>query len=298
MSRKKLNIVVLLREVCDPKPPAKIGPGGGMISDRGLRRLPNPADLVALEEALQIVEETGGRVTALAVGPKSVEDLLRLANSMGASRAIRVWDHALEDGDPSADATLFCRLLEILQPDLFLSGNRLLDQGDDPALRLAAARQGISCVPAAVAMTPLGTQVRVERKSDRGARQHVLANLPCTVLFEEDACELRYPDHEAVMASLNGDIEVWGIEALGLPIRSVGAAGAALQRTDFARPRQQPLRVVTPDAQLPTFDRILALLSGGLKPREGKMHHGSAAETADKLWQIFEAEGLIPEGDL
>lgn len=296
MSQKDLNIVVLLREVCDPKPPARVGPGGGRISDRGLRRLPNPADLVALEAALQLAETVGGRVTALAVGPPQLDDLLRLARAMGAARTIRVWDHSFEEGDPVADAVLLGRLQEILKPDLFISGNRLLDTGNDPALRLAAARKGVACVSAAVSMTLKGSQASVERKSDRGARQQVLASLPCTVLFEADSSEVRYPSHQAVMEALECAIEIWGLPELGLPASALGAAGAALPVVDYGFPRQQPLRVVTPDAQLPAFERILALLSGGIKPREGKMHPDSATGAADKLWKILEAEGIIPEG--
>lgn len=296
MSPKNLDILVLLREVCDPRPPAKVGPGGGRISDRGLRRLPNPADLTALEEALRLAEAGGGQVTALVIGPRRLDDLLQVARAMGATRTIRVWDHALEDGDPVADATLFSRLQEILQPDLVFSGNRLLDRGDDPALRLAAARDQRPCVSSAVALSLQGGQVQVERKSDRGARQQVLANLPCTVLFEADACEVHYPSQQAVMGALETVVEVWGLAELGLPAGSLGAAGAALPVVDFGFPRQQPLRVVTPDAQLPAFERILALLSGGIKPREGRMHHDAAAATADKLLQIFRAEGILPEG--
>jgi electron transfer flavoprotein beta subunit len=51
--------------------------------------------------------------------------------------------------------------------------------------------------------------------------------------------------------------------------------------------------VVTPDATLPAFERILALLSGGIKAREGKLHSVSAAETARMLFDIFQAEGLV-----
>jgi electron transfer flavoprotein beta subunit len=51
--------------------------------------------------------------------------------------------------------------------------------------------------------------------------------------------------------------------------------------------------VVTPDAELPAFERILALLSGGIKPREGRVHSVSAEKAADKLLDIFKAEGLI-----
>jgi electron transfer flavoprotein beta subunit len=51
--------------------------------------------------------------------------------------------------------------------------------------------------------------------------------------------------------------------------------------------------VVTPDANLPAFERILSLLSGGIKPRAGKVHAVSPEATVDMLLEIFKAEGLI-----
>jgi electron transfer flavoprotein beta subunit len=55
------------------------------------------------------------------------------------------------------------------------------------------------------------------------------------------------------------------------------------------------VRIVTPDPQLPAFERILSLLSGGIKAREGKTHLLSAEETAAGLWRILCDEGLAPE---
>ncbi len=59
MSDNKLNILVLLRESNDPRPPARVTTRGAAISDRGLRRIPNPADLAALEEALYLKDTLG-----------------------------------------------------------------------------------------------------------------------------------------------------------------------------------------------------------------------------------------------
>jgi electron transfer flavoprotein beta subunit len=50
---------------------------------------------------------------------------------------------------------------------------------------------------------------------------------------------------------------------------------------------------VTPDANLPAFERILALLSGGIKPRAGRTHTLSNEETVANLLQIFTAAGLL-----
>jgi electron transfer flavoprotein beta subunit len=293
MADKTTRILVLLREACDPKPPVRLSADGYGVHDRGLRRITNPADLSALEMALQLAAQQRGTVTAVAIGPHRLNDHLRLALAMGADRAVRVWNSAFQGGDAVADARLVARVIEILQPDLVFAGNRLIDRGDDPAPALAAARLGLACVPAALSVSCQAGAVEVLRKSDRGGRQTVATRTPCMLLCDATSCEPRYPTQAAVMNALNGSVEVWGIPELGLPTREVGAAGAVLGKERCSFPRANPQRVVTPDANLPAFERILALLSGGIKPRAGKVHAHSAEKTVEMLLDIFKAEGLI-----
>jgi len=292
MHNNKLDILVLLRETSDPRPPARVSTRGSSISDRGLRRMPNPADLSALEEALHLKDQLGARVTVLAIGPESLDDTIRLAFSLGADRGIRCWDHGMEGGDAVADARVLARITGILVPDLIFTGNQLIDRGDDPAPALAAAASGMPCLSAVVAFTPKKEWVEAERKSDRGSRQTVTAPLPCSVLFEELRVP-RYPTVEAVVDALSVPIETWDLAHLGLPFWEIGASGAYLDAADFGVPRPDPVRVVTPDPKLPAFERILSLLSGGIKAREGKLHQLSVDDTAAGLLQIFREEGLM-----
>jgi electron transfer flavoprotein beta subunit len=257
--------------------------------------VPNPADLAALEEALHLKDNLGARVTVLAIGPDRLDDTLRLAFSMGADRGIRFWDHGLEGGDSVADARVLARITKILLPDLLFTGNRLADRGDEPVPALAAAAAGMPCISAVVSFTPHKERVEAERKSDRGARQTVSAPLPCTVLFEELRTP-RYPSIDDITQSLNLPIETWGLAHLGLPFWEIGASGAYLAAADYGIPRPDPVRVVTPDPKLPAFERILSLLSGGIKAREGKLHSLSIDDTAASLVRLFGEEGLLPEG--
>ncbi len=291
MPTNNINILVLLRETSDPRPPARTITRGAGISERGLRRLPNPGDLTALEEALQLKDKLGASVTVLAIGPKRLDDLLRLAASSGADRLIRLWDHGLERGDAVADARVLARVLEIMTPTLFLSGNRLPDRGDDPVPALASALRSQACVNSVVAFSTRKDALQVLRKSDRGGRQEVVAPYPCTLLFEEGAT-LRYPSVEALTGAIAASIENWDLSQLGLPFWEVGATGSHLTSAEFGVPRPDPVRVVTPDATLPAFERILSLLSGGIKAREGKLHQLAANATADSIWQILDEEGL------
>ena len=96
-----------------------------------------------------------------------------------------------------------------------------------------------------------------------------------------------------LMAALSKGIETWGIAELGLPYSGLGGSGAVLGKEPCSFPRANPQRIVTPDATLPAFERILALLSGGIKSREGKLHTLSAQQTADQLFNIFQTEGFF-----
>lgn len=293
MTQRKLDILVLLRETCDPRPPARVITRGAGISERGLRRMPNPADLSALEEALCLKDRTGAAVTVLAVGPERIEDTLRVALAMGADRGIRFWDHGLERGDAVAEARVLARIMVVLAPTLFFTGNRLVDRGDDPVPALAAAAVGRPCIATAVSLTLAEGGVETLRKGDRGARQIVTSPFPCTVLFEGERIP-RYPSMEAITGSLAAPVERWELADLGLPFWVAGAAAAYLPTAGFGVPRPDPVRVATPDATLPAFERILSLLSGGIKAREGKTHLLSVDETAAGLWRILGEEGLIP----
>jgi electron transfer flavoprotein beta subunit len=296
MSPNNLDILVLIREVCDPRPPVRLAEAGAAIRERGVRRLANPADLGALEEALLLGDAFGARVTVAAIGPERLDDVLRLALSMGAARVVRIWDPGFHGADAVAEARVLARTLEILGPDLFFCGNRLLDRGSDPAAALAAATLGLPCVTSAVAIAMKSDTLEVLRKGDRGARLRIAAPLPCAVFFEDGIRELRYPSQDALHQALQAEVECWGLPDLGMPFWEVGGSGALLPLSDYAFPRPNPLRAVTPDANLPAFDRILALLSGGISAREGKMHQGSAEEMAEGLFAILQAEGLLPEG--
>ena len=294
MPNNDLDILVLIRETSDPRPPARVTARGAAINERGLRRVPNPADIIALEEALCLKGTSGAVVTALVIGPDRRDDTARLALSMGADRAIRFWDHGMEGADATADARVVARILSVLSPAFLFTGNRLTDRGDDPVPALAAASQGIPCISAAVSLKLGKAGVEVVRKTDRGGRQAVITPLPCTVLFDEGRAA-RYPSVDAVTAALGAPVEHWDLARLGIPFWEIGASGAYLMTVDFGVPRPDPVRVATPDPGLPAFERILSLLSGGIKAREGRTHMLPPEHAADELWRILTEEGLVPE---
>src|SRR6266508_1237746 len=142
MIDRRSEVLVLLREVRDPRPPVRLEVGGAGVRENGLRRLVNPADLTALEVALRLAEHGGGAVTAVAIGDERLDDALRLALAVGAGRAVRVWDDAMRDGDAAADATVLQRVLEIVRPALLAATAAELERWGIPDLGLPARALG------------------------------------------------------------------------------------------------------------------------------------------------------------
>lgn len=288
-----VEVVVLLRETRDPRPPVRLLASGAALRSTGLRRVVNPADLAALELAAGL---PGAVVTAVAVGGEALDDALRLALSMGAAKGVRIWDEALRDGDAVAEARVLRRALEILRPTLFLTGSRLLDRGDDPSAALAAAGLGMACAGQALTLAIEAGRALVVRRAEKGWRQELELRLPCAVLVEAGAAEPRYPDLPAVLGALASPVALWGLAELGLPAWELGFDGAALRPAGLAAPRSDPLRVATPDPALPAHERVRALFSGGIRPRQGRIHLGSADEVADRILSLLAEEGLAPGG--
>lgn len=289
------TIAVLLRLASDPRPPARLSTEGARIRSRGIRQIPNPADLTALEEAVAMAAPLKATVTVFGFGDRRVDDLLRIGLSLGATRAVRLGGEGVERGDAAANAKLLARALQIINPTVFLSGDRLVDRGDDSAPALAAALRDFPLVRQVLATICKADTVEVLRKSDRGGRQRVRSPLPCALLVAGEAREVSYPPLEAVMASLEAKVEVWGLPELGLPEHAIGKAGSYLEAGRFITPRPDPIRVATPDATLPAFERIISLLSGGIAARGGKMHLGSANDAVNGLMKVFASAGLLPE---
>src|SRR2546427_8172383 len=85
-----LNLVVCMKQVPNPDLQFQVAPDGKDIRREGVNVKVNGADEYALEEAVRLKEKHGGRVVALSLGPKRVDQVLREALAKGADEAVRI----------------------------------------------------------------------------------------------------------------------------------------------------------------------------------------------------------------
>ena len=73
-----MHIVVCIKQVPDSAQ-IRVHPVTNTIMRQGVPAIVNPYDLFALEEALRLKDQYGGRVTVLTMGPPMASDSLRKA---------------------------------------------------------------------------------------------------------------------------------------------------------------------------------------------------------------------------
>src|ERR671938_1074652 len=138
-----MDIVVTVKQVPDPDiPPThfKIDEAAKrVVPPAGVSPVMNGYDAHALEAALRLKEQLGGKVTVVSLGPDSARDALKRAIAMGADAAVHVNDPALVDADSLLTArALAAAIAKLGHVDLILSGRQASDtDGGQVHLELA-----------------------------------------------------------------------------------------------------------------------------------------------------------------
>ena len=89
----------------------------------------NEPDNYAVEEALQIVARTGGKVTVATVGTDEDEEILRREMAMGANQGVLLSDDAFAGSDAKGIATVLKGYVQKEKFDLILTGVQAEDGG-------------------------------------------------------------------------------------------------------------------------------------------------------------------------
>ncbi|QPL05991.1 MULTISPECIES: electron transfer flavoprotein subunit beta/FixA family protein [Actinomyces] len=214
-----MKIVVCVKHVPDVQSERRMEDGHLV---RGEEDVLNELDENAVEAAVSLVEEHGGEVVALTMGPEDAEDALRRALQMGADSAVLVSDEALAGSDVVVTARTLAAAIRRVgggqgtgDVDLVVTGMASLD-----ALTslLPGALAAELHVPALTLATDLevGDGDVVITRTVGAVREVLSAPLPALVSVTDQANEPRYPNFAAMRAARRKPLETWDLAALGL----------------------------------------------------------------------------------
>ena len=235
-----MDIVVCIKQVLDPEIPAsqfKIDPAKQRQVGEGISLVISVYDEHALEVALKLKEQIGGRVTALSLGESSATTALRKALAMGADEAVLVNDQKLFDSDaPGVAAALAAAVKKLGRYDLVLCGCESADWGHKAVGPLLAEELELPCVTFAARIEPRGDRI-ILRKVVEDGYELVESPLPVLATITSDETNIpRYPKVRDIMLASKKPIPTWTAADLGLEAPRVGAGAARVELNDLYIP--------------------------------------------------------------
>jgi electron transfer flavoprotein beta subunit len=169
-----------------------------------LPRALNRYDQYALDQAVDLRDQTRGEITILSVGPATVREVLSRGLALGADRAIHVSSETT--GDSGAVAAVLATEAERLRVDLVLVGQESSDGGTGSVGPLVAALWGGALV-SNVRETEVDNGVVTLRRDVETGSELVVARLPLVVAMVARTKEPRLPGLKGIMAARKKEIE-------------------------------------------------------------------------------------------
>lgn len=238
-----MHVVVLVKQVLDPELPAR-----AFRVDRE-RKVPDVArapqvmsifDGNALEVALKLREARGEvKVTAMSLGEKSAEEVLRKALAVTADQAILLSDPAFTQLDaPERAAVLAAGIRRLGDVDLVLAGRQAADWEAGQVGPDVAEDLGWPCVAFVSRVTVEGNELHLRRELEDGYQVLRVSGPVVATVTNDDSNVLRFAKVRDVMMATRKPIQTWNAAALG--IDPAGLASPAVEVIDLAVP-EQPL---------------------------------------------------------
>ncbi len=172
------------------------------IETRHLGFTVSPHEECGVEEAVRLVESSGGSVTVVTLGPPEAEEQLRDALAIGADRAILLETDG-SDWDPEATAAALTEVIAAEAPDLVIFGNESADAGGyQVGIRVAHAL-GRPVVTGLKALAVENEELRGQQETGDVYR----VPLPAVVTVKEGINLPRYPSVPAKLRARKKPIE-------------------------------------------------------------------------------------------
>lgn len=192
-----MHIVVCVKQVPDTTE-VKIDPITSTLDRSSAPAIINPYDSHAVEEAVRIKKQFGGKVTVISMGPPSAIDVLKRSISLEADAAYLVSDRAFAGSDTWATSYILSHAVKkVCQQDpfdLIICGKQAIDGDTGQVGPGIAGRLGIpqlTYITHIESIDPEKKEITVHRKLDV-EYEVVKTKMPCLVTVEMGINELTY----------------------------------------------------------------------------------------------------------
>lgn len=218
-----MEIVVLLKQVPATESIIAVAGDGKSIKTDDLKWVISPYDEFAVEEALQIREAQGGKVTILTVGPDKATEAIRTALAMGADEGVLINDPAALATDGLGVARVLAAALKQMPFDLIIAGQRAVD--DDSYLVGTAVAEvlGIPNISMVNRQEIADGKIKC-RQTIEGGTVTLEADLPMLFTTQRGLNEPRYASLPGIMKAKKKPLATKTLAELGVDADSLQPA--------------------------------------------------------------------------
>jgi electron transfer flavoprotein beta subunit len=249
-----VNVVVLAKYVPNPSGTPQLGEDNLLIRD-GVEGSLDPGDEPAIEAALEAVEQAGGEVTVVSMGPAPAMEAVRKALSIGVHKGVLVTDDALRGADTLATAQVLAAAVQLQEFDLVFAAVESTDGYTGTLPQTLAEFLGVPALTFARKVEIQDGAVRIERQTETGY-QVVESPVPALVTVTAGATAPRYPTLKGIMQAKQKPVEQPSLQDLGLTADDVRATQSIGAVSDA--PERQAGEVIEDDGS--AADRIVQFL--------------------------------------
>jgi electron transfer flavoprotein beta subunit len=250
-----MHTVVCIKQVPDTSE-VRIDPKTNTMIRGGVPSIINPDDRHAIEAAVTLKEQFGGRVTILSMGPPQAIAALKEAISLGADEAVLCSDRGFAAADTLATSyVLWAAILKLSEEepvDLVLCGKQAIDGDTGQVPPGIATRLGwpqLTYVRRIQEIDFARRYIRVERIADGGI-EVLESRLPAVVTVGREINEPRYASLPGMLRAARYQPRIWDRNFLNLDPEQIGLRGSpTIVSKVWAPPRRQrPPVIMIPDA--------------------------------------------------
>lgn len=232
-----LHTVVCAKVVPRPEE-VRVDPETGNLDRANARSQFNPPDLNALEAALRLKDEVGGRVSVLSMGPPFVIPWLEWTVRMGADHIYLLSDRKFAGADTLATTYTLAQAVRRLAPvDLVICGDESSDGATGQVPPGLAQWLGWPQVTFVEELRLTKDDSTRARRNIGEADQLVESSLPAVIAVRGGCNIPRFPDFSFTLPA-DERVTVWTSEDIAAEDARIGKAGAG---TDVAGIKSAPV---------------------------------------------------------
>ena len=257
-----MNVIVCIKQVPEIEQ-VRVDEACGKVVHPPGAEMVNPFDMYAIEEGLRLKEKTGGKVTAISVGPKENEVSLREALSLGVDEAVLLNDRSFLTEDPIATARVLAAGIKKLgEFDLILCGKQAVD---DDSAQVAPAVAEFLLLPQVLFVRKIRElkegRLTAERTTEEGY-DVVESTLPAVLSVVKEINEPRLPSLKGKMRAKKAPITEWSQAELSELIAELPGGEPNLKSLKVSPPPPRPKGEILTGTPEEVSEKLVEKLKG------------------------------------